>query len=94
VDVAVVSNVAGHEVEGRVHRVFCRIFPPGCSWPDWQQISSLRSFVSMDSMAVLEFLAGLEEEFGFRFPAQDLELGLFTDRPRLVAYLVSRIEGA
>jgi hypothetical protein len=78
------------DVERRVYDVFCRVFPPGCDWPAWQQAVSLKSLVSMDSMAVLEFLAALEEEFGFRFPAQDLELDLFTDRPRLVGYLSSR----
>lgn len=82
------------DVERRVYDVFCRVFPPGCGWPQWQQAVSLKSLVSMDSMAVLELLAGLEEEFGFRFPAQDLELGLFTDRPRLVGYLCSRLEEA
>lgn len=47
----------------------------------------------MDSMAVLEFLAGLEEEFSVRFPAEDLSIELFADRLRLVQY-VTRITGA
>jgi acyl carrier protein len=81
-------------VERRIHEIFCRVFPPGCSFAEWSQTASLKAHVSMDSMAVLEFLAALEEAFGFRFPAKDLELGLFTDRPRLVAYLSARLDGA
>jgi acyl carrier protein len=50
-------------------------------------MDALDEVIGMDSMAVLEFVAGLEQEFGVRFPPADLELDLFRSRPRLVAYL-------
>lgn len=58
---------------------------------EWQQMNALDENIGMDSMAVLEFMAGLEQEFGIRFPAEDLELELFNDRTRLVEYLERRI---
>jgi acyl carrier protein len=42
-------------------------------------------------MAVLEFLAALEQEFHFRFPAQDLSMDLLMSRSRLVRYLTERV---
>ena len=41
-------------------------------------------------MAILEFLVGLETAFEVRFPPEDLELSLFTNRYRLLRYLSDR----
>ena len=74
-------------VDDRVRKVLEETFSLSCARDKWEQVQSLKSLLPMDSMAVLEFLAGLEKEFGFRFPPQDLELDLFTDRHRLIRYI-------
>lgn len=54
---------------------------------EWQAMRRLDESLGMDSMAVLEFVAGLEHEFGIRFPPEDLVFELFNDKARIVAYL-------
>lgn len=61
---------------------------------EWQQMNTLDEYIGLDSMAVMEFMAGLEQEFGIRFPAEDLTLELFNDRTRLVEYLERRTDRA
>ena len=80
-------------IDERIHLVFQATVPGACSWEVWQQLDSLSAWTALDSLAVLEFLAGLEKEFALRFPAEDLDLALFTSRPRLLRYLGEMTEG-
>ncbi|MEO2049553.1 MAG: acyl carrier protein [Pirellulales bacterium] len=71
----------------RLYEVFSRSVSDACDWQTWQSLNSLKEWTVLDSMAILEFLAGIEKEFDVRFAPDDLELALFTDRPRLIRYL-------
>jgi acyl carrier protein len=50
----------------------------------------LDQFFGFDSLAVLEVVAALEEEFGIEFEPERLELSLLTDLTRLADYVASR----
>lgn len=71
----------------RILTVLNRSLNVAITTQEWRQMNALDASIGMDSMAVLEFMAGLEQEFGIRFPAADLELELFKDRTRLREYL-------
>jgi len=78
-------------IDERIYQVLKRTFSIPLSWENWGDTESFLEWTSLDSMAVLEFLAALEQEFHFRFPAQDLSLDLLTSRSRLVRYLTERV---
>lgn len=80
-------------VDDRVLAVLNRSLNAGIGAEEWRQMTTLDESLGMDSMAVLEFVAGLEQEFAIRFPPEDLVLRLFNDRARLVAYLDQRLTG-
>ncbi len=77
-------------IDRRVFDVFHSTVSDACSWEEWQRMDSLQEWTALDSMAILEFLVGLETAFGVRFPPEDLELSLFTNRYRLLHYLSDR----
>jgi len=77
-------------LDRRVFDVFNATVSDACSWEEWQSLDSLQEWTALDSMAILEFLVGLEKAFGFQFPPEDLELSLFTNRRRLLRYLTDR----
>jgi acyl carrier protein len=52
-----------------------------------QQLSDL---FGMDSLGVLEFIAGLEEEFGLTIEPEKLEIRVLGSLPLLAAYIQSR----
>jgi acyl carrier protein len=62
-----------------------------CRWEDWCDTESLQSLSAMDSVGILNFVLALEQEFGFKFPIDDLQMDLFMDRPRLVRYLDAKL---
>jgi len=77
----------------RVLAVLNRSLNARISPQQWEATQRLDESLGMDSMAVLEFVAGLEHEFGIRFPPDDLVFDLFNDRTRIVAYLDRRAGG-
>lgn len=58
--------------------------------PGWK----LDEVAGMDSMAVLEFVAGLEREFGVQIEPEFLELDFLRDLPRVAEYMERRSGGA
>ena len=62
-----------------------------CRWEDWCDTESLQSLSAMDSVGILNFVLALEQEFGLKFPIDDLQMDLFMDRPRLVRYLDAKL---
>ena len=89
-----VVTTSDMSVDDRVLSVLNRSLGAGISAQEWRQMTTLDESFGMDSMAVLEFVAGLEQEFGIRFPPEDLVLELFNNRARLVAYLDGRLDSA
>lgn len=77
-------------IDRRIFDVFASTVSDACSWEEWQRLDSLHEWTALDSMAILEFLVGLETAFGIRFPPEDLEHALFTHRQRLLRYLSDR----
>ncbi|MFZ9753699.1 MAG: hypothetical protein ACO3B3_09120 [Cyanobium sp.] len=74
-------------IDQRIHLVFNSTVSESCTWQQWQHMDSLQEWTALDSMAILEFLVGLEKEFGMRFPPEALDHSLFTSRLRLISYL-------
>lgn len=51
----------------------------------------LDELAGIDSMAALEFLLALENEFGIRLEPDEIELDLLADLPRLVRFIGGKI---
>jgi|WetSurMetagenome_2_1015567.scaffolds.fasta_scaffold313670_1 acyl carrier protein len=79
------------DIEQRIFQVLKQTLSITLSWENWTTLDSIKEWTSMDSMAILEFIAGLEQEFHYRFPAQDLSTDLFTNRSHLVLYLAEKV---
>ena len=77
-------------IDERIYQVLKRTFSIPISLENWGNTESFLEWTSLDSMAIVEFVAALEEEFNFQFPAQDLSMDLLTSRSRLVRYLTER----
>lgn len=80
-------------VDERVFRAFQLTMAADCRWEDWCAAESLQSLSAMDSVGVLDFVLALEQEFGLKFPIDDLQMELFSNRPRLVSYLADNLPG-
>lgn len=80
-------------VDERVFRAFQRTMSADCRWEDWCEAESLQSLSAMDSVGILDFVLALEQEFGLKFPIDDLQMELFMNRPRLVRYVADKLSG-
>lgn len=80
-------------VDERVFMVFQKTMSPECRWEDWRQADALQNLSAMDSVGILDFVLAIEQEFGLKFPIDDLQMELFMDRPRLVSYLDEKLSG-
>lgn len=80
-------------IDERVFLVFQKTMSTACRWEDWREAQSLQSLSAMDSVGILDFVIALEQEFGLKFPIDDLQMELFMDRPRLVNYVADKLAG-
>lgn len=78
-------------VDERVFTAFRKTMSADCRWEDWCKTESLQNLSAMDSIGILDFVLGLEQEFGIKFPIDDLQMELFLDRPRLVRYVADAL---
>ena len=53
-------------------------------------LTRLDDVAGVDSLTVLEFVAGIEAEFAIRLSSEDLRVELLTDLPRLAEHLARR----
>jgi len=51
------------------------------------EIGRLDEIFGMDSIAVIEFVIGLEQEFGITIPSENLDIEILKDVKKLEAYL-------
>jgi acyl carrier protein len=80
-------------VDERVFKAFQKTMSADCRWEDWREAESLQTLSAMDSVGILDFVLALEQEFGLKFPIDDLQIELFMNRPRLVSYLADKLSG-
>jgi acyl carrier protein len=75
----------------RIRRVFVESLHLNLKAEDLDYERKLDESVGMDSLAVLEFITALEQEFGFKLDPEMLRLDFVRDLPRLAAYLEERV---
>ena len=75
------------DIEKRILQVLESTLSVNLTLEEFRSTKRLNSLMGMDSMAILEFVAGLENEFQFIFPPERLESDLLTDIPELVSYI-------
>ncbi len=77
------------DIVARVRRVLIDSLSLTIEEDDFPYSESLDQVIGLDSLAVLEFTAGLEKEFGIRIEDEKLELSLLRDLPALADYIRS-----
>ena len=77
------------DIEARVRRVLIDSLSLNIGEEDLRYSESLDQVISLDSVAVLEFLTALEKEFGVTLEQEKLELTLLRDLPALADYIGS-----
>lgn len=75
---------------GRIRRVFIESLHLNLREEDFSYEAKLDEAVGLDSVAVLEFVAALEKEFGIAFEPEMLTIQLVRDPKELAAYVDQR----
>ena len=75
------------ETIDRIRRVFIASLRLNLTEEDLPYEQKLDEAAGLDSIAVLEFVAALEKEFGIELEPEFLEIDLLRDLPRLAAYI-------
>jgi acyl carrier protein len=85
---------AGSESEAtidRVRRVFIESLHLNLRPEDFRYEDKLDEAVGLDSVAVLDFVAALEKEFGIAFEPEMLTIDVVRDLKELAAYVDERV---
>jgi acyl carrier protein len=78
------------ETDRRIRKVLIESLSLGLREEDLPYSDTLDEWVALDSMAALQFVIGLEKEFGVVIEPEQLELALLKDLPRLRDYIARR----
>ncbi len=74
----------------RIKRVFARALRLNLTEAEWNYAGRLEELAGLDSVAVIEFVAALEREFGITIEPDELRLELLGDPEQLAQYLDRR----
>jgi acyl carrier protein len=75
---------------GRIRRVFIESLHVNLREEDFSYETKLDEAAGMDSVAVLEFVAAIEKEFGITFEPEMLTIKVVRDLKELAAYVDQR----
>ncbi len=78
------------QIADRIRRVFVRSLALNLDEEDLPKVRDLGSVAGLDSLAMLSFVAGLEEEFATEIEADRLNIGFLGDLEALVDYFAQR----
>ena len=87
-------GLASRETMERIRRVFANSLHLNCGEKGLTYEEMLDEAVSLDSIAVLDFLTALEKEFGVELDPAVLEFEFLRDIAGLASYIEDRINGA
>ena len=85
------NGSASPDTAARIRRVFVQSLHLNLSEQDFSFAQKLDESVGLDSIAVLDFVAALEKEFGIEFEVEMLTIDLIRDLPQLAAYVDERL---
>jgi acyl carrier protein len=80
------------EIQRRIRRVLVQALSLDIDERDLPVGTTLDEAVGLDSMASIEFLAGLEREFGMTFEPEQIELATLRDLTTLSTYISRRMQ--
>jgi len=75
------------ETMNRIRRVFIESLHLNLTAEDLPYEHKLDEAAGLDSIAVLEFVAAVEKEFGIEIESEFLEIDFLRDLPRLASYI-------
>ena len=79
------------EIAGRVRRVFIRSLELNLDPEEMSAPGDLSSVAGLDSLAILEFVVGLEEEFSVPIEPDRLNIEFISDLEALAEYFAERL---
>lgn len=89
-----VSNAPSRDTADRIRRIFVTSLHLNLSEADLDYEQRLDELVGLDSLAVIEFVAAIEKEFGITMEPELLRLDFVRDLPQLAAYVEERVARA
>jgi acyl carrier protein len=89
-DSAANTNAGSHDTMDRIRKVFLESLHLNLKEEDLDYERKLDESVGLDSLAVLQFITGLEKEFGFVIDPEMLQLDVVRDLPRLASHIEER----
>jgi acyl carrier protein len=87
------SGPGSRDTLGRIRRVFIDSLHLNLDEEDFNYEAKLDESAGLDSVAVLEFVTGIEKEFGITFEPEMLTISVIRDLKGLVAYVDRRTAG-
>ena len=91
-DSAANMSAGSRNTMDRIRRVFVESLHLNLKEEDLDYEHKLDESVGLDSLAVLEFITALEQEFGFKIEPEMLRLDFVRDLPQLASYIERRAE--
>jgi acyl carrier protein len=81
---------SSNEIRSRVIRVIVKELGANLTERDLEGVARLDEVIAMDSLGLLKFALGLEDEFGISLEREVFDREFFLDVARLTAYLEPR----
>jgi acyl carrier protein len=88
---AFLTNSGSPDTIRRIRRVFVESLQLNLSEQELEYGSNLDELAGMDSVAVIEFVAALEKEFGITLEVEMLQLEFIRDLDELAPYIDQRV---
>ena len=85
------SSAASRDTVDRVQKLLVESLRVSADEPAVPYERRLDEVASVDSIAVLEFMAAVEKEFGITIESEFLDFDFLRDLPRLASYLEARM---
>ncbi|MFC1850226.1 acyl carrier protein [candidate division CSSED10-310 bacterium] len=81
-----------NELKNKIKRVLITSLELNLHENEMEGLSELDELFGLDSLAILEFVLGLEQEFNFTFETQYIDLEIIRNLDRLAACIADQIK--
>ena len=85
------TDIIGDELDRRIRRVLRDALSLNASDPELARLHRADALLGLDSIATIEFVLALEEEFAITLDLESLDPAVFADLSQLRAHIEARL---
>ena len=85
------TDIIGDELDRRIRQVLHDTLSLNASDPKLTRLRNANELLGLDSIATIEFVLALEQEFGITLDPESLDPVVFADLSRLRAHIEARL---